>query len=461
MLCVEDIIRQRTTGLFGFEKFLVQPRHSMYDHPVTASGSLDRMGKLVAFAVFIALMIDGMDLQMLALSLPSISKELRISPVSAGALSTYTLLGMGIGGALAGWLSDRVGRVRVVWWSVLTFSVFTSVIALCHTYLQIAVMRFVSGFGIGAVYCIGSLLAAEYLPTRIRSTVLGALQAGWSVGYVCAALLSSYLMPHYGWRALFSCAIVPGIVTLVLLWGVPDPPSWTAARALATASATASASPFRTMWDDPSLRRTFLLWTVAAIALQFGYYGSNSWLPSYLMKDLGVNARSTGWYVAGAYAMTAAGKVITGWLGDLFGRRAIWILSGLLAAVYIPFLVYAAKPANVAYLLLIYGFLYGAPYAINATYMNESFPAHVRGTAVATSYSIGRVGSTLSPLLIGLAAARYSIGLGIGLLGISYAVCALVPGLFIREKMFDPGAVDTPLIAHDTQPAGLNAIVSL
>src|SRR3954464_15358505 len=110
---------------------------------VTASDSLDRTGKLVAIAVFVALIVDGMDLQMLALSLPSISKELRLSGVSAGALSTYTLLGMGIGGVLAGWLSDRVGRVRVVWWSALTFSLFTGVIALCHTYLQIAIMRFV------------------------------------------------------------------------------------------------------------------------------------------------------------------------------------------------------------------------------------------------------------------------------------------------------------------------------
>src|SRR5262249_27796315 len=96
-----------------------------------------------------------------------------------------------------------------------------------------------------------------------------------------------------------------------------------------------------------------------------------------------------------------------------------------------------------AWLLLIFGFLYGAPYAINSTYMSESFPARIRATAMATSYNAGRVGSTLSPLLIGLAASRYSIGFGIALLGISYAVCALVPGLFIREKMFDPSAIET------------------
>jgi AAHS family cis,cis-muconate transporter-like MFS transporter len=413
----------------------------MYDHKVTVPDTFDRTGKLVAVAVFFALVIDGMDLQVLSLSLPSISKELRLSGVSAGALSTYTLLGMGIGGVLAGWLSDRIGRVRVVQWSVLIFSSFTGVIALCQTYWQISAMRFISGFGIGALYSIGTLLAAEYVPTRMRTTVLGTLQAGWSVGYVIAALLSSWLLPTFGWRALFACAILPGILTLILLRKVPDPPSWSSLPGRAV-----SAGRFRTMWSDPALRRTFLLWSLTATALQFGYYGANTWLPSYLVKDLGVNMQNTGWYVAGTYTMMVIGKVIAGYLADIVGRRVIWIISGILTAIYLPVLIYTATPSNVAYLLLLFGFLYGAPYAVNACYLSESFPTSVRGTAVATSYNVGRVGSTLSPLLIGLAASRYSIGLGIGLLGISYAICALIPGLFIREKMFDPKAVESPAV---------------
>jgi len=395
----------------------------------------DPAGKLVAAAVFVALIVDGMDLQVLALSVPSISKELALSSVSAGALSAWTLLGMGIGGVLAGWLADRLGRVRVVWWSVFIFSVFTGLIALSQTYWQIAFMRFISGFGIAALYSIGTLLAAEYVPTRIRTTVLGTLQAGWSVGYVIAALLSAYILPIYGWRVLFACAIVPGIITLILLWRVSDPPSW----ALAPRSVS---STFGAIWSDVPVRRTFLLWTAAAIALQFGYYGANSWLPSYLVKDLGVNVQNTGWYIAGTYTMMVLGKVVTGYLADIVGRRVIWIVAGSLTAVYLPILIYAATPGNVAYLLLLFGFLYGAPYAVNSTYLSESFPAGVRGTAVGTSYNLGRIGSTLSPLLIGVAASSYSIGLGIGLLGISYAICALVPGLFIREKMYDPKAVE-------------------
>jgi AAHS family cis,cis-muconate transporter-like MFS transporter len=143
--------------------------------------------------------------------------------------------------------------------------------------------------------------------------------------------------------------------------------------------------------------------------------------------------------------MSVIGKVVTGYLADRIGRRAGWIAAGVVTAAYLPVLIYAATPDNVAYLLLAFGFLYGAPYAINSTYLSESFPAGIRATAVATSYNLGRVGSTLSPVLIGMAASQYSIGFGIALLGISYLLCALVPGLFIREKMFDPQAVPSPV----------------
>jgi AAHS family cis,cis-muconate transporter-like MFS transporter len=408
---------------------------------MTASDSLDRTGRLVVIGVFVALVVDGMDLQMLALALPSISNDLHLSSVAGGALSTYTLLGMGIGGVGAGWLSDRIGRVRIVWWSVLVFTVCTGTIALSRSYWQIAVIRFLSGFGIAGLYSIGTLLAAEYVPTRIRATVLGALQAGWSVGYVIAALLSAYILPRFGWRPLFFCAILPGIGALLLLWRMPDPPSWSAARSDRVRGA-ARANAFTELWSSPSQRRTFLLWTATSIALQFGYYGANSWLPSYLVKDLGVNLQNMGWYIAGTYTMMVVGKIITGYLADIFGRRRMWVVSGLLTAVYLPLLIYAATPANVAYLLIGFGFLYGSPYAVNSTYMSESFPAGIRGTAVGTSYNLGRIGSTLSPLLIGIAATNYSIGLGIGLLGIAYALCALIPGLFIKEMMFDTKAVD-------------------
>jgi len=253
----------------------------------------DAKGRRVAIAVFFGLVLDGMDLQMLSLSLPQIMKEGHVSSVMAGALATWTFVGMGLGVIFGGWISDRLGRVRVVWWSIASFSVLTSGIALTSGYWQVAALRFLSGLGLGALFSIGNLLAAEYAPTRIRTTVGGLMQAGWSVGYVLAAVLSAYILPNLGWRPLFAVAIIPGILALWLLQSVTDPPSWFAARNAAK-HAGKTKNEFGIIWADRTMRFTLIAWMITSIVLQFGYYGCVSWLPSYLVKDLGVNLKSMG-----------------------------------------------------------------------------------------------------------------------------------------------------------------------
>lgn len=397
----------------------------------------------MVLAVFVGLVADGMDLQMLSLALPDLANELHFSKIMAGALATYTLLGMAGGGFLGGWAADRFGRVRVTVWAIAGFTVATVGLALTHGYLQFAIVRFLSGLGLGCLYSIGNVLASEYVPGRIRTTVLGVLQAGWSVGYVVAAVLSTRILPEYGWRPLFAFAVVPGIACLVLLRGVKDPESWFVARQTVRASGEGR-NEYRKIWADKGTRVTFMLWCGTSIALQFGYYGANTWLPSYLVSDLGVNLKNMGWYMAATYSCMIVGKVAAGFLADTFGRRLVWVLTGLATAAALPLIMFAATPVSVAYLLPVFGLLYGAPYAVLATYMSESFPTPVRATGMAAAYAIGRTGATISPLLIGWAATGYSIALGIALLGVSYAICAIIPGFFIREKMYDPAAL-TPV----------------
>ncbi|MDD5168380.1 MAG: MFS transporter [Syntrophales bacterium] len=410
---------------------------------MTAIDSKDKMsteGKIIVTAICVGLIVDGMDLQMLALALPSIMKELHLSNVVGGAIATLTLLGMGIGGSLAGWLSDRIGRMKVIFWSILVFSAGTAMISACESYWQIAVLRFISGFGIAAVYSVGTTLSSEYIPTRIRSTVLGIMQAGWSLGYVLAGIVSSYVMPQFGWRALFACAIVPGVVCLWLLWGKEDSPAWLASRAAIRNSGVKHQNEFARIWAEKSVRLTFIAWSLTAIFLQFGYYGANTWLPSYLVKELGVNLKNMGWFIAATYTMTVIGKIVAGWLGDIIGRRITWVCGCFATAVALPLIIYYATPSNVAYLLLIFGFLFGTPYGLNSQYLAESFPTVVRGTCVATAYNIGRIGSMVSPLMIGYVSVQYSIAFGIALLGIAYFFTAILPGLFIRDKLYDPKA---------------------
>ncbi len=404
----------------------------------------DPKGTRVVIAAFFGMVIDGMDLQMLSLSLSQIMKDVNISKIMAGALATYMFVGMGLGGILSGWLADRYGRVRIVRWSIVVFSMLTSFIALSTQYWHMAMMLFVLGFGLGSLYSIGNLLAAEYVPTRRRTTVGGTLQAGWSVGYVVSALLASYILPHYGWRPLFAVAVIPGVIGLLLLSGVKDPPSWFAARGAAK-KAGKKVNELGIIWADRKLRFTLLFWMITSMVLQFGYYGCVSWLPSYLVKDLGVNLKSMGWFVAATYMAMITGKLITGYLGDKLGRKTLWLIVNLGAAISIPLVVKYANAGNVAYLILFAGLFYGAPWAIAATYMNESYPTIVRGTGASLSHNVGRIGAMSSGVVIGLVATKYSISAGIAMLGACYFIAALVPGFLIKEKMYDPKAGEVPL----------------
>lgn len=389
-------------------------------------------------AVFIALAVDGMDLQLLSLCLPVLMTDFDISQLEAGALSSYTLIGMGIGGLIAGMLSDRIGRVKVTIMSLVIFSTFTALLGFTQTYWQFAMVRFLSGFGIAALYAIGTLLVAEYVPTAKRGIVLGTLQAGWSIGYICAALLSAVVLPSYGWRPLFIISVVPAALSFMLLRKIKEPASYTASKR--DTENKRKENEFAVIWKNKAIRTVFLLWAAANLALQFGYYGANTWLPSYLRTDLGMDLKSMSLYIAGTYTAMVAGKILAGYLADKFGRKSIWLAGGLLTAIAIPLIVTYATTSNVVYLMVLFGFLYAIPYALLAAYMSESFPVEVRGTSVAAMSSVGKIGSVTAPIFVGYMAAQYSIGYGIGVLGIAYAICALVPGLFIKEKAYDPSS---------------------
>ncbi len=390
-------------------------------------------------AVFIALIVDGMDLQILNLCLPVLKNEFALNQIQAGALSSYTLLGMAIGGLLAGLLADKIGRVKVTMISLAMFSSFTLFLGFTQTYEQFAVIRCLSGLGMAGVYSIGTLLVAEYVPTARRGLILGSLQAGYSVGYICAALIAAAILPTHGWRPIFVLAVIPAIASFLLLRKTKEPESFQLASQVNADKK--KGNQYALIWQNKTVRYTFLVWVVANTALQFGYFGANTWLPSYLSTDLGMNLKSMSLNIAATYTAMVAGKVMAGFLADKFGRKSVWVTGGLATAVVMPLIVAFVNTSNVIFLMFIFGILYAIPYALLSAFMSESFPGGVRGTCVATTYAIGRIGSVTAPLFIGFIATWHSIGYGIATLGIAYAICAVIPGLFIKEKAYDPSKV--------------------
>lgn len=398
----------------------------------------DRTWMTVLVAGFLGLMVDGMDLMFLSYSLPSLTKEFQLTSVQAGSLGSYSLFGMAIGGLLGGWAADRYGRVRVVVWTILVFSVGTAALAFTQTYWQFAAVRTFSALGLGAEYVVCNTLMSEYVPTSRRTTVLGTLQAGWSVGYVVATLLAGAIIPEYGWRPLFAIALLPVALAFYIRRRVPEPPSWR--NSLSSSGAQATPTTWRMVFATPIRRRTFILWALTSCFLQFGYYGVNNWLPTYVVNELGFDFRNMTSYLVGTYVAAILGKIVVGYAADIFGRKSMYVLGAWLTALFLPLIVWYNTPGNIIILLTAFGFAYGMPYGVNATYMTESFETSIRGTAVGGSYNIGRIGAIMAPTAIGFIATQYSIGLGLVTMGVAYLLTGLIPLLFIREKMYDPSS---------------------
>ena len=417
-------------------------------HTAVAPSASDRRRNLISpdkvwIAVFISsflgLFVDGFDLQVLSLTLPALKAEWGLSNMQAGLLATWSLAGMAIGGMGGGWLADRFGRVRMAAWMIVLFSVGSAILGFTQSYEQFVVVRFVTGIGLGAEYTICTMLMAEYVPTRIRTTVLGTLQAAYSVGYLAAALLAGSIMPDHGWRWMYYVAIVPVVLAIFIRRYIPEPASW---LNRSKAPRTRHNNEWVLIWRDPKVRKYFLLWALASTLLQFGYFGANTWLPTYVATEMGVNFKTMISYIIGTYTAAIFGKVITGWLADRYSRRSMFALGGVATAVMLPIMLMFHSPGTVALLMIVFGFLYTMPYAVNATYMNESFPTHLRGTATGGSYNVGRIGSMTAPLVIGAIADSFTIGLGLSVVAVAYALAALVPFFLIKEKMYDPAKGD-------------------
>ncbi len=396
----------------------------------------DRVWIAVFIFSFLGVLIDGIDMMFLAVALPKLMVDLHLNKIEAGTLGTISMIGMAIGGVFGGWTADRFGRVRTMVWTMIIFSIGTSALGFTQNYWQFAVIRFISSLGMGAAWGVCMTLVSEFVPTKHRGKVLGVVGAGYSVGYALSSLLAGWIIPLYGWRTLFFCSLAPVALAIIMQRMIPEPPGWKDKVRGASDKRGKGKAEWDLIFGDPATRKNFILWTTVSTFLQFGYYGASTWLPSYLVTETGMDFRKMTGFMVGTFMAAVVGKIIAGYLADKIGRRALFVLPCLGTAITLPVIIFYHSPANIVILMTIFGFLYGAPYGVNGSYMAESFNVRIRATAVGGSYNVGRIGAALAPAIIGGIATQSSIGMGLTILAVSY-VLTVLPTIFIPNHQYD------------------------
>src|SRR6476619_1583782 len=104
------------------------------------------------------------------------------------------LVGAATGGVLFGWLGDRIGRVRAMALSVLTYALFTGLCGIAGSAWQIGVLRFIASLGMGGEWSLGVALVMEVWPNKSRAFMAGLIGAAANVGYLLVGVVGLVLL---------------------------------------------------------------------------------------------------------------------------------------------------------------------------------------------------------------------------------------------------------------------------
>lgn len=385
-------------------------------HPSTPT-RVDRYAKRAVVASALGYAVDGFDLLVLGFAIPAIRASFGISNSQAGLITTVTLIGAVLGGAALGILSDYIGRVKVLAWSIVLFAIFTGLTALSQNYSQIMVFRFIAGIGLGGEFGIGMALVTEAWPARRRARATALVGLGWQSGVLLAALIAAPVIGIWGWRGLFALGAVPALIAFAFRRKFDEPPKFAADRGAAKRT-----FPLKLLVADRTAKRSTIGLTILCSVQNFGYYGIITWLPTYLSTQFGYTLTKSALWTAVTVVGMMIGIWIFGQLADRIGRRpSFWIFQ---AGAVVSLLVYSQLTAPIA--LLIGGAVMGAfvngmlgGYGALAA---ELYPTAARATAQNVLFNIGRGVGGFGPYVIPVLASAYSFSLAIALLAVIYVI---------------------------------------
>lgn len=371
--------------------------------------------------------LDSYDFFTLPLSMVAIGAYFGLTTGQTGLLTTVTLVVSAVGGAIAGVLADRIGRVKALMITVITYAVFTVLCGFAPTYESLLVLRGLQGLGFGGEWAVGAILVAEYASARHRGRTLAFVQSSWAVGWALAVVVNttvfSLLDPDTAWRVMFWTGALPALLVLYVRKNVQDAPDAAAKRLT---------SPRRGGFTEifkPGLGRTTFFASLLATGVQGGYYTLATWLPAYLKTERGLSVVGTGGYLTALISGAFTGYLSGGLLTDRLGRKRTIALFAVLSAACV--LAYTHLPSGANGLLLVLsfplGFSMSAIFSGFGSFLSELYPTAVRGTGQGFTYNVGRGVGAFFPTLVGFMAGSWGVGgaLVFGAVGYAIAVIAL------------------------------------
>lgn len=215
-------------------------------------------GRFMALAAaLLGWMFDGAEMGVFSLVGRAAVKDLLPVETSEGQVGLWFtvivasfLVGAATGGVVFGWLGDRIGRVRAMTLSVLTYALFTGLCGFAGEAWHVGVLRFIAALGMGGEWSLGVALVMEVWPNKSRAFMAGLIGAAANVGYLIVGMLGlvllqflgqmeaglhavglpentvQMLVANKGWRVMMIAGTLPALLTFFIRIFVPESEKW-------------------------------------------------------------------------------------------------------------------------------------------------------------------------------------------------------------------------------------------
>jgi AAHS family benzoate transporter-like MFS transporter len=392
---------------------------------VMARSKFNRFHLFIFLWCVYALAFDGFDIAMYGVGLPLMMEDFGLTVVEAGAVGSYTLVGMMLGAFIFGPLADAVGRKKVLAICMFLFSVFTLLAGLAPSILIFTIMRFIASLGMGGLMPNVIALMTEYSPKKSRALIVATMYCGYSVGSILASLIGMYILEDFGWRLLYWLGIIPLFTLPIFMKKFPESLSYYILRKqgdklanilnqvdpngnykdtddyeYARTKESAKGFPVKKLFANHRTTSTLAFWIMVFSCLLM-VYGLNTWLPK-IMQASGYGLSSSLSFNLVLGVGQIGGSLLGGYFVDRIGHRKVLLLMYLLGAITFVSLSMTSNIVMLYVLIAIGGACTVGTQNLVNPYISEFYPKEIRSTGVGVTVGVGRIGSILAPILVGL-----------------------------------------------------------
>jgi MFS transporter, putative metabolite:H+ symporter len=409
---------------------------------------------LIRVIVGIATFFDAYTVLTIAFAMPQLVSEWKLSPSEVGLIISAGYIGQLVGALFFGWLAERVGRLHVLLVTIVLFVAMDIACLFAWSGLSMLVFRFFQGIGTGAEVPVASAYINEFIGAKKRGRFFLLYEVIFPVGLMFAGMIGYFLVPIYGWKAMFIVGLVPSVLTIPLRWLMPESPRWLASKGrYAEADAVVKSleddltrrgialpepsirpldprataqSDWRELFRGIYLKRTVMIWFLWLCAYMVNN-GMITWLPTLYRQVFKLPLQTSLAYGWTTSAFGVLASIACALLIDKVGRKPWYSVAFLLGSLPLMGLAWLGATSAVEVLVLatcVYAIIQTISFSLYL-YSAELYPTRLRAIGTGFGSAWLRAGSSIGPMLVGFLMADF----GIQYVFATFAAVAVVGGV--------------------------------